>query len=78
MTWTYMLGWMGLDGTAISDRPTTIAPLKAVLITKIPDLLIVDLNIGDPDIIHGVLILLRRLPLKDVDDRPRYDSCKYW
>ena len=31
MTWTYMLGWMGWV-TAISDRPTTIAPLKAVLI----------------------------------------------
>jgi len=31
MTWTYMSGWM--DWTAISDRPTSIAPLKAVLIT---------------------------------------------
>ena len=31
MTWTYMSDWMGLDWTAISDRPTTIAPLKAVL-----------------------------------------------
>ena len=29
MGWTYMSD--GLDGTAISDRPTTIAPLKAVL-----------------------------------------------
>ncbi len=30
-SWTYMSdGW---DGTGISDRPTTIAPLKAVLKT---------------------------------------------
>ena len=26
------VGWTGRDGTGISDRPTTIAPLKAVLI----------------------------------------------
>ena len=32
MTWTYMCDGTGLDGTGISDRPTTIAPLKAVLI----------------------------------------------
>ena len=31
MTWTYMSDGMGW--TAISDKPTTIAPLKAVLIT---------------------------------------------
>ena len=30
MGWTYMSD--GRDGTGISDRPTTIAPLKAVLI----------------------------------------------
>ena len=31
MTWTYMLGWDWTGWTGISDRPTTIAPLKAVL-----------------------------------------------
>ena len=32
---------MGWDGTAISDRPTTIAPLKAVLIITIDTIIII-------------------------------------
>ena len=32
MTWTYMLGLDWTGWTAISDGPTTLAPLRAVLI----------------------------------------------